>query len=253
MDSIFVFDTGSASHQGRVRALNEDRVLVAPAAGLWLVADGMGGHDGGDVASSEIVSQMQTIGVSSSASDQHARFVDRLNRANQALLSYSQSRQGATVGSTVAALLIHDGQYRCLWLGDSRIYRVRRLAIDQLSHDHSHVQELIDSGALTAEEALNFADRNVITRAVGVQEELDIDLAYGEVELGDCFILCSDGLTAHCTDAEILDAVHGRMSQTACDKLIELTLARGATDNVSVVVINCRAGGLTVPMAALQA
>ncbi|KRA53061.1 PP2C family protein-serine/threonine phosphatase [Devosia sp. Root635] len=251
--STFVFDSGSATHQGRVRALNEDRILAEPAAGLWLVADGMGGHNGGEVASGEIVSQMETIGVSSSASDLHARFVDRLNRANQALLTYAQDHQGGTVGSTVAAILIHGEQYRCLWLGDSRIYRVRQHRMEQLSRDHSQVQELIDSGVLTAEEALNFAGRNVITRAVGVQPDLDIDIVYGVVELGDCYILCSDGLTAHCTDADILNAVTGRMSQSACDLLIEHTLERGATDNVSVIVINCRAGGLTVPMGALLA
>src|SRR5687768_10390983 len=114
---LFVFDSGSATHEGRVRSLNEDRVLVEPAAGLWLVADGMGGHNAGDVASNEIVSQMATIGVPSSASDQHARFVDRLTRANEALQAYSARHHGATVGSTVAALLIHGEQYRCLWLG----------------------------------------------------------------------------------------------------------------------------------------
>jgi serine/threonine protein phosphatase PrpC len=247
---LFVFDSGSATHEGRVRSLNEDRVLVEPAAGLWLVADGMGGHNAGDVASSEIVSQMATIGVPSSASDQHARFVDRLTRANEALQAYSERHHGATVGSTVAALLIHDGQYRCLWLGDSRIYLARRGSIKQLSRDHSEVQELLDKGILTPDEARSFAGRNVITRAVGVQSEIEIDLVYGTVEPGDCYLLCSDGLTAHCTDADILEAVSGRRAQSACDLLVEWTLERGATDNVSVVAVNCRSADLTVPLAA---
>lgn len=251
--STFLFDSGWATHEGRVRTLNEDRVLVEPAAGLWLVADGMGGHNAGDVASSEIVSQLATMGRSSSASDQHARFVDRLNRANRALLDYSRDNNGATVGSTVAALLIHETEYRCLWLGDSRIYRVRRRGIEQLSHDHSQVQEFIDSGVLTPEEALGFAGRNIITRAVGVDAELDIDCAYGTLEPGDSYVLCSDGLTAHCSDIDILDAVSGRTAQSACDLLIETTLMRGATDNVSVVVVGCRDESPGAPVGALFA
>ena len=249
----FLFDSGSASHQGRVRSLNEDRVLVEPAAGLWLVADGMGGHNAGEVASGEIVAQLGTMGVPSSASDQHARFVDRLNRANLALQDYSRRHHGATVGSTVAALLIHGDQYRCLWLGDSRVYRARRGTLEQLSRDHSEVQELLDQGILTAEEAKGFAGRNVITRAVGVDVTLDIDLALGTVETGDCYVLCSDGLTAHCSDADILDAVSGRMAQPACDLMIETTLERGGTDNVSVVVVNCRSAELTMPLGGFAA
>lgn len=244
----FAFDSGSATHQGRVRSLNEDRVLVEPAAGLWLVADGMGGHNAGEVASGEIVKQMGTIGVSSSASDQHARFVDRLNRANQALQEYSRLHAGATVGSTVAALLIHGSQYRCLWLGDSRVYRARRGSIEQLSRDHSEVQDLLDRGVLTADEAKGFAGRNVITRAVGVEPEIDIEFVFGTVETGDCYVLCSDGLTAHCSDEDILEAVSGRMAQPASDLMVQTTLDRGATDNVSVVVVNCRSADLTLPL-----
>lgn len=249
----FLFDSGSASHQGRVRTLNEDRVLVEPAAGLWLVADGMGGHNAGEVASGEIVAQLGTMGVPSSASDQHARFVDRLNRANQALQDYSLRNRGATVGSTVAALLIHGAQYRCLWVGDSRVYRARRGGLEQLSRDHSEVQELLDKGILTADEARDFAGRNVITRAVGVQPHLEIDLTYGSVETGDCYVLCSDGLTAHCSEGDILDAVTGRLAQPACDLMIETTLDRGATDNVSVVVVNCRSAEVTVPLGSFPA
>lgn len=244
----FTFESWAVTHQGCVRELNEDRFLMEPGIGLWLVADGMGGHDAGEVASSGIVEQMATIGVSSSASDQHARFVDRLTRANKVLQAYSTERHGATVGSTIAALLAFDGQYTCMWMGDSRVYQVRRGKLRQISRDHSEVQELVEQGVLTKEEARNWPRRNVITRAVGVQPELDIDVVYGAMEDNDTYLLCSDGLTAHATDDDILEAVNGRRAREACEILLELTLSRGGTDNVTVVIVQCRNPDATIPV-----
>jgi protein phosphatase len=247
-EQIFRFDTWAVTHEGRVRDLNEDRYLVEPAAGMWVVADGMGGHDAGEIASGGIVEQLQTLGKPSSATDQHARFVDRLNRANALLQRYSQERNGATVGSTFVALLCFEDQYRCLWMGDSRIYRVRRGKLEQLTKDHSEVQELIDQGMLKPEEARNWPRRNVITRAVGVAPELDIDVAYGKIEHNDSYILCSDGLTAHETDADILEAVAGRKPKEACQILLDQTLERGGTDNVTVIIVQAQKSDSTVPV-----
>jgi len=244
----FKFESWAVTHQGCVRELNEDRYLMEPSIGLWLVADGMGGHDAGEIASSGIVEQMATIGVSSSASDQHARFVDRLTRANRQLQLYSEKRNGATVGSTIAALLAYEGQYTCLWMGDSRVYLIRRGKLRQVSRDHSEVQELVEQGVLSPEEARNWPRRNVITRAVGVSPELDIEVVYGAMEDNDTYLLCSDGLTAHCTDADILEAVNGRRAKEACEILLELTLARGGTDNVTVVIVQCRNPDATIPV-----
>jgi protein phosphatase len=248
-DQAFVFESWAVTHEGKVRELNEDRYLMEPPIGLWLVADGMGGHDAGEVASSAIVEHMKTIGVASSAADQHARFVDRLNKANRELQAYSRERNGATVGSTVAALLAYDGQYTCMWMGDARVYQIRRGKLRQLSRDHSEVQELVESGVLTKEEARNWPRRNVITRAVGVQPELDIDAVYGAMEDNDSYLLCSDGLTAHCTDEDILEAVSGRRAREACEILLDLTLSRGGTDNVTVVIVQCRNPDATIPVA----
>jgi serine/threonine protein phosphatase PrpC len=187
------------------------------------------------------------MGVSTSASDQAARFVDRLTQVNVDLQGYSQ-RNGGIIGSTVAALLIFDGEYRCLWLGDSRIYLVRRGRLSQLSRDHSEVQELVEAGVLSREEARTWRGRNVITRAVGVHPEMEIETAQGDVEPGDSFILCSDGLTAHASDDDILDAVTGRRAKDACDILLDLVLERGATDNVTIVIIQVRNTAGTVAM-----
>lgn len=244
----FRFDSWAVTHEGRVRDLNEDRYLVDPTAGVWLVADGMGGHDAGEIASGSIVEELKTMGRPSSATDQHARFVDRLNRANALIQNYSRERNGATVGSTMAALLVYEDQYRCLWMGDARVYRVRQGKLEQLSKDHSEVQELIDQGMLKPEEARNWPRRNVITRAVGVSPELDIDVAYGKIEHNDSYILCSDGLTAHETDADILEAVHGRKPKEACQLLLEQTLERGGTDNVTVIIVQAQRADTTVPV-----
>lgn len=247
-EQLYRFDTWAVTHQGMVRELNEDRYLVDPAVGLWLVADGMGGHDAGEVASSAIVEHMGTIGVPSSATDQHARFVDRLNRANAELQRYSQERHGGTVGSTVVALIAYEDQYRCLWMGDARIYRVRRGKLEQLSRDHSEVQELIDKGLLKPEEAKTWPRRNVITRAVGVSPELDIEVVYGRLEHGDTYLLCSDGLTAHNSDEDIFEAVSGRKPRDACAILLDQTLQRGGTDNVTVVIVQAQKADTTVPV-----
>ena len=246
----FTCESWAISHQGCVRQLNEDRFFTDPSAngGIWVVADGMGGHDAGEVASSVIVDRMSTIGVPSSATDQHARVVDRLVRANEELQDYSRRRDGATVGSTFVALLVYDGEYRCLWLGDSRLYQIRKGQLRQISKDHSEVAELIERGLMTPEEASSSPRRNVITRAVGVQSKIEADVNYGRIENGDSYVLCSDGLTAHCSDEDILDAVRGRRAQEASQLLIDQALARGGTDNVTVVIVQCRSQDGTIPV-----
>ena len=209
------------SHKGCVRDHNEDNYLVEPQTGLWVVADGMGGHEAGELASASIVDHLATIGIPSSAPDLRARFEDRLNRANAEIRNISRSR-GITIGSTFAALLAMDGRFACLWAGDSRIYLV---------------QELLDRGVISAEEALTWPRRNVITHAVGVSDQLRIDFQQGVLMAGDVFVLSTDGLTAHVRDAEIEAAVRSAAPQAACRSLLETVLARGGSDNVTIVLV----------------
>ncbi len=230
------FESYGVSHKGCVRDHNEDSYLVEPQIGLWVVADGMGGHEAGEVASASIVEHLATIGIASSAPDLRARFEDRLNRAHAEIRRIARSR-GVTIGSTVAALLAMDGRFACLWSGDSRVYLVRNAAISQISRDHTEVQELLDSGAINAAEAENWPRRNVITRAIGVNDEIDIDFQQGETLVGDVFILSTDGLTAHVSDAEIAAAVLSAAPQAACEKLLAMVLERGGTDNVTIVLV----------------
>lgn len=237
------FECFGVSHRGCVRENNEDRFLLDPRGGLWIVADGMGGHEAGEMASTSIVEHLATMGVASSAPDLRARFEDRIARAHAQIRQYSEERGGAIVGSTVAALLVYDGRYACLWSGDSRIYLVRGGRISQLSRDHTEVQELLDRGVISPAEAAHWPRRNVIVHAVGVSEEVVIDIEQGQALPGDIFVLNTDGLTAHLSDEEIRSGVTSQTPQQSCEQLLDLVLSRGATDNVTIVVVHAREGG----------
>lgn len=240
-EAFLPFESYGVSHRGCVRELNEDRFLAEPTSGIWAVADGMGGHDAGEVASASIVDHLGTIGIATSASDLRARFEDRLNRAHEEIRRIARSR-GVTIGSTVAALLARDGRFACLWSGDSRVYLVRSGSITQVSRDHTEAQELLDRGVITAEEARTWPRKNVITRAVGVTDQVAMDFQHGETLPGDVFILCTDGLTAHVDDTEIRAAVMSEPPHAACETLLRQVLARGGTDNVTVLVVAIRGG-----------
>lgn len=239
IDQQIRYDSWAISDRGCIRELNEDRYLVEPDMGVWVVADGMGGHDAGEVASSAIVERLATIGFASSAPDLRGRFEDRLARANDEIQDISRSRNGAVIGSTVAALIVFERQFACIWAGDSRVYLVRGGRIGQVSRDHTEVQELLDRGVITPEEAATWPRRNVITRAVGVTPTVATDIQQGQIEPGDIFLLCSDGLTAHVDEHEMEAAVLASPPREACEALIDMTLSRGGTDNVTIVVVHC--------------
>ena len=234
------FETGASSHVGLVRQRNEDDYLVQPEIGVWAVADGMGGHARGDLASATVIRALKSIGMPASAPDLIARFENRVNVANSKLIDATRELGVGIMGSTIAALLAHEWSYSCLWSGDSRVYRIRAGIIEQLSRDHTEVQELLDRGVLSRQEALTWAGQNTITRAIGVEDDPELELQQGEIEAGDRFVICSDGLTGHVADAEILNLVAGRTPQDACDALITLALGRGGSDNITVIVVDCR-------------
>ena len=137
----------------------------------------------------------------------------------------------------MAVLLVYEEFFACIWAGDSRIYRIRQSSIEQISVDHTEVQELLAEGKLTAEEARSWPRRNVITRAIGTDDDLELEMTNGTLDDGDIFVICSDGLTTHVEDREILALAKNYPPQRACDFLIKMTLDRGATDNVTVVIV----------------
>lgn len=245
-EKYFRFTTGAVTHQGCVRDHNEDRYIADVRAGVWAVADGMGGHQGGEYASGSIVDNLSSIGVSASAPDLQARFLDRLERANAYIQALSQERGGAIIGSTVVAILVYEKEFACVWSGDSRAYRLRDGQLRQITRDHTEAQELLDRGVISAEEAANWPRKNVITRAVGVASHVSYDVVSGQIKDGDQFLLCSDGLTGHVEDEEIRHALLHNAPQEACNALVNMTLERGASDNVTVVTLRASVKTLVV-------
>jgi protein phosphatase len=238
MESMAImFHTGAATHIGKVRQRNEDSYLIRPEIGIWGVADGMGGHEAGDVASRIVIEELGSIGAPSSGADLLRECEERIAAANTRLKEIGDERGGVIVGATIAVLLAFDGHYACLWAGDSRIYVVRGSKIVQLSQDHTEVEELLVKGVISREEAMTWKARNAVTRAIGVYDQVELEIMSGPMENGDSFVICSDGLTRHVANDEILHCVDSGLSQEACDNLIALTLERGATDNVTVIVV----------------
>jgi protein phosphatase len=231
-------ESAGRSDTGRVRRLNEDSFLAHPDIGVWAVADGMGGHDAGDFASQTLVAELGYM-AGGTVAELLAELEGRVRAANDRMRAVAEQRGGSVIGCTLAALLIRDREYACVWAGDSRIYRVQAGAIALLTRDHTEVQDLVDEGALTPEEARSWPRRNVITRAIGAFDPPELDIVQGQAQDGDVFILCSDGLTEHVGDREILDAAALRPPGRICDALVALTLERGAVDNVTVVAVCC--------------
>jgi serine/threonine protein phosphatase PrpC len=214
-------------------------MAVRTDRGLWAVADGMGGHDAGDVASAKVTEALLRLPIVYGLDNLVESAIAALRQVNHELIEMggpADSRR--TIGSTVVGLAIANDQFRCFWAGDSRAYRIRDGQIMQLSRDHSMVQDLVDAGLLDPDDAHNHPNANVITRAVGVVEEFRIDTVSGDAKPGDRFLLASDGLTRLVDDAEILAILTSANAAAAAEKLIETTLSRGAPDNVTMIIVS---------------
>ncbi len=234
----FRFASAGRTDVGKVRALNEDRFVDRPAIALWAVADGMGGHQAGEVASGMLHDALMAVETFGSGYAFLDNVQDAIERVNRALVSHAAiSAPGTVIGSTIVVVIAYLGHYACLWAGDSRAYLLRGGRLEQITRDHSMVQEMIDSGALARRDAKSYGRSNVITRAVGVNDRLALDLHQGPIADGDTFLLCSDGLTNMVEDHEIADILATPDIASAADVLIATTLARGAKDNVTVVIV----------------
>ena len=234
-----VWSSFGLSDKGKVRKHNEDSMLARPEIGLWVVADGMGGHFAGDVASQMIVNSLKDIHTGSKLNSYINDIEDRLLAVNKRLLEKAQQTNNkTTIGSTVVILLTYGKYCVYIWAGDSRIYRVRKGQLRQMSTDHSQVEMYVEKGLISREEALTHPHGNMITRAVGASEELFLDMDIQTLAKNDRFLLCSDGLTKHVADMEIQDILGDGTPQEACTTLINLTLERGAVDNVTAIVVD---------------
>lgn len=233
-----IFTSAVRTDRGNVRRVNEDAVFADSVGGLWVVADGMGGHEAGDHASKTVVDAMASLKFRAGHSliDRIEAIEDRLLAVNDELQAWSREKlSGGTVGTTVVVFLACDRHGVALWAGDSRLYRLRGEKLEQITRDHNPMSDLLDVGEITEAEALT-ADTNVITRAVGGHGPLCLDLILFDIEPGDLFLLCSDGLYRELSHADIEVHMSGTTERIA-DRLMTGCLAGVAQDNVSCVVI----------------
>lgn len=230
------FRSGTATHVGNVRDHNEDNYRVEPELGLWIVADGMGGHESGEVASAmtvELVSESVEAGKS---------LTESLVSAHEAVMQAADSDPSKSgMGSTVVVLKITGNRYEIAWVGDSRVYLFsRRNGLKQLTRDHSYVQLLIDNELISPEDAKNHPMSHVVNQAIGSSpnDTVTVDTVDGTVEAGDRFLLCTDGLTNELSDAGIAAVLRQEKDhRAAVEKLIDAALAAGGADNVTVVIV----------------
>ncbi len=241
-DSLLIWHSACQTDTGKIRSVNEDACLNLPELGLWVIADGMGGHHAGDVASQMIVEHLQQINEPQDLNNFVCEAQRCLLEVNQRLMEMAtQQFDNATIGSTVAVLLAYDQQCAFLWVGDSRIYRLRNEKLEQMTKDHSMVEEYIDDGLLRPEEADECSVANVLTRAIGAENELLIDTKIDEMQHGDIFLLCSDGLYREIPHEEMTQLMTGSSDcLTMTKNLLERALDEGAKDNVTVSVVQIK-------------
>ncbi len=225
---------------GKVRARNEDAFLDCAQQGLWVVADGMGGHHAGDIASQLIVASLAELPVTDDF-DQRLTGVRQclhwLNRRFGQELTVIAGRQDAIMGSTVVALLVQGNRAACIWAGDSRCYLWRGQRLYQLSKDHSLQQELMDEQNMSVEQARAHPSAHALTRAVGASEQLTLDVIELEVYPGDAFLLCSDGLYQGLSSDALGNALSLTAPHIALERLFDSALRGSARDNLTAVVI----------------
>ncbi len=234
-----MIEFGHSTHVGLRREHNEDTYYADADLGVWLVADGMGGHEHGEVASA--------IARDTLVAEVHngTPLIRAVQLADEEIIRHSNRRSEALpMGTTIATMrLVNEREYEVAWVGDSRVY-LWNGALKQISQDHSYVQELIDQGAITAEQARSHPHRNVVTQALGVTDpqSLRVETVRGEFQPGMQILLCSDGLTEEVGDAEIA-AVLARndlSAQECVDQLILAALDGGGADNVTVILVRNR-------------
>jgi serine/threonine protein phosphatase PrpC len=235
----FTWETSAISHQGKVRKINQDAFLARPEENFWLVADGMGGHNCGEIASQNIVATFKHAHLPDRLSDRVKLCEDNLLAINRHLqLEARRLGNNALIGSTVVILLAFSDTCILMWAGDSRAYRLREGQLLQLTQDHSQVEEMVKRGMLLREDAENHPLSNIVTRAVGAHSTLYVDLIDYDIRDNDMFLLCSDGLNKEVSDTELQNMMNENDSvQDINTALIECTLKRGARDNVTSVLV----------------
>lgn len=225
----------AVTHRGTVRTRNEDAFVERNDIGLWAVADGAGGHGAGDVASAAVATALSDLPAGLTGAEILAQVRLRLSAVHADLQRIAEaSTNGEIPVTTVVVLMARGEHFACLWAGDSRAYLLRDGALCQVTHDHSLVQEMVESGLIAAEDAEGHPQANVITRAVGAPEPLELDKVSGRTMAGDVLLLCTDGLFKAVPESDI-----ARLLAEGCsaEQLLQEALQAGARDNVTVLIV----------------
>jgi len=226
---------GHITHPGLVRKHNEDNYLIDEEMGLWVVADGMGGHACGEVASQIVVDLIHDKMINGSSLQEAVSF------SHDIVLVAADQRLGMPgMGSTVVATKFHDDHYEVAWVGDSRGYLWEGGKLRQITRDHSYVQQMLDAGAISKNEAMVHPHRNVITQAIGANDLEQVDVGISRVPMykNQMLLLCSDGLTDEVKDEEIAEVLAGTDSpQEKTGQLLQLALSHGGNDNITILLI----------------
>jgi protein phosphatase len=233
---------GTQTDQGRARTSNEDSYAASVRKNFFLVADGMGGHAAGEVASHIAASTMENLMTSADSEEEDPERVllDAAQGANARVYeSQADDPELSGMGSTLTALTFRESRYFIAHVGDSRAYLLRDGVLEQLTRDHSLVWHLYESGMLKKEELSSHPQKNLITRSIGPHPHIEIDLERGDAREGDVFLLCSDGLTDVVSDETIREilANPGKSPQEMCDRLVDLANDAGGPDNITTVIV----------------
>lgn len=228
----------ATTHVGLKRKLNEDSVLALPDHQIWVVADGMGGHAGGDFASQTITAAVAGLSRDLAPAERMRALRAAIFRAHDQIRAEGAARNVDTIGATVVTFMVAAGHFACFWAGDSRLYRLQSGVIEMLTEDHSMVAALVQAGQMTWDEAEAHPYSNAVTRAVGVGDTLELDKIHGEVLPGDRFLLCSDGLTKYAPFATLQHILSEEPIDTVAERLQAIALQGGGADNISVIVVD---------------
>ncbi len=232
------FKIGHSTHTGIKRDHNEDTYGVCHEKNMWLVADGMGGHDHGELASAMARDSILHYYAQGNS------LKDTIIKANQVIIDSSYERGGdLPMGTTIVILTEEQNKYNAAWVGDSRIYKFSNNQLTAISTDHSYVQELVDQKLITPEQARTHPHRNVVTQALGVTDNSEIKVAQsqGEIKAGDKFLLCSDGLTEEVDDHTLAEIMGKNLHpQEITDQLTVAALKSGGSDNITVIILEAQ-------------
>ncbi len=245
-----MFEFGFKSDTGKMRKVNQDSFFVIPDKGIFLIADGVGGHNHGEIASrtaiSDVAEYMKENPVPAGAGDNEIKdyFVDLIFRVNEHIFELSEDASARNMATTLILMFINNGKVYAANIGDSRLYLLREGGMEQVTEDHTYVNDLYKKGVIDEEQARVHPDRNLITRAVGAESTVKPDLYMFEVFNQDILLLCTDGLYDLVEEEEIrIILTESDNLRTACSRLVEAANEHGGTDNITTVAVRIETGG----------